>query len=114
MTANAKHKTITLKHFFINNEKQIGLEFRPDKTINVFIKTLPNIRWSTEFGIVYIKNTHENLATIFKVFKGIAWVNGSHFFPKTKSKLNNSLLQLMILEKENLFLITEPVQRVTS
>jgi len=83
-------KTITLKHFFINNEKQIGLEFQPDKTLNVFIKSLPNIKWSTKFGIAYIRNNHDNLATIFKVFKGIAWVNGAHFFPKTKSKLNNT------------------------
>jgi site-specific recombinase XerD len=83
-------KTITLKHFFINNEKQIGLEFHPDKTINVFMKTLPNVKWSNKFGIAYIKNSHANLAIIFKVFKGIAWVNGSHFFPKTKSKLNNT------------------------
>jgi integrase/recombinase XerD len=83
-------KKITLKHFFINNEKKIGLEFNPDKTIHVFMKTLPNIKWSNKFGIAYIKNSHTNLATIFKVFKGVAWVNGSHFFPKTKSKLNNT------------------------
>lgn len=88
--ANTALKTITLKHFFINNEKQIGLEFIPNKTINVFVKSLPNIKWSAKFGIAYIKNTPNNIATIFKVFKGIAWVNGSHFFPKTKSKLNNT------------------------
>ena len=90
MTVSSIHKKITLKHFFINNEKQIGLEFTPDKTINVFMKTLPNIRWSNKFGIAYVKNSKANLATIFKVFKGVAWVNGAHFFPKTKSKLNNT------------------------
>ena len=90
MAPSPKHKTITLKHFFINNEKQIGLEFYPDKTIHVFMKTLPNIKWSNKFGIAYIKNNQSNLEAIFKVFKGIAWVNGSHFFPKSKSKLNNT------------------------
>jgi len=90
MSTFIKHKTITLKHFFIHNEKQIGLEFHQEKTLNTFVKTLPNVRWSNQFGIAYIKNSHANLATIFKVFKGIAWVNGAHFFPKTKSKLNNT------------------------
>jgi len=83
-------KKITLKHFFINNEKQIGLEFTSDKTINVFIRTLPNVKWSNKFSIAYIKNSQTNLNTIFKVFKGIAWVNGIHFFPKNKSKSNNT------------------------
>jgi len=88
--ANTTLKTITLKHFFINNEKQIGLEYTPNKTINVFMKTLPNVKWSKQFDIVYIKNSQANLNIIYNVFKGIAWVNGAHFFPKTKSKLNNT------------------------
>jgi site-specific recombinase XerD len=90
MTTSRIHKTISIKHLYINNEKQIGLKFYPDKTINVFMKTLPNIKWSKEFGIAYIKNSKQNLATIFKTFKGIAWVNCQHFFPKTKSKFNNT------------------------
>ena len=90
MTTLSTHKKITLKHLFINNEKQIGLEFSSDKTIHAFIKTLPNIKWSSKFGIAYIKNSQDNLNTIFRVFKGIAWVNSAHFFPKTKSKSNNT------------------------
>jgi len=72
MSTSIKHKTITLKHFFIHNEKQIGLEFHPDKTINTFVKTLPNVKWSKQFGIVYIKNNQSNLAIPFKTFNGIA------------------------------------------
>lgn len=90
MSTKTIHKTINLKHLFINNEKQIGLKFYPDKTINVFMKTLPNIKWSNEFGIAYIKNSKSNLAIIFKVFKGVAWINCAHFFPKIKSKSNNT------------------------
>lgn len=90
MATSTIHKTISLKHLFINNEKQIGLKFYPDKTINVFMKTLPNIKWSKKFGVAYIKNNKQNLATIFKTFKGVAWVNCQHFFPKAKSKSNNT------------------------
>jgi site-specific recombinase XerD len=90
MATSSVHKTIRLKHLLIDNEKQIGLKFYPDKTINTFVKTLPNIRWSNEFGVAYIKNNQSNLNTIFKVFKGIAWINCEHFFPKSKSKSNTS------------------------
>jgi len=87
---NANLKTITLKHLLIKGTKQIGLEFKPNKTINTFVKTLPNIKWSNKFEMAYIENNHKNLTTLFKVFKGIAWINGGHFFPKSKSKSNNT------------------------
>ena len=58
----------------------IGIQFYPDKVIQALIKELPNPRWSTEFSMVYIINSRENLNQIFKKFKGVAWVNGNSFF----------------------------------
>ncbi len=52
-----KHKpqyAITLKHLLIENQKQIGLKFYPNKVIQALIKELPNPKWSNEFGMVYI------------------------------------------------------------
>ena len=102
MTTETVHKTISLKHLFINNEKQIGLKFYPDKTINTFMKTLPNIKWSNKFGLAYIKNNKSNLATIFEVFKGVAWINCQHFFPKYKSKSNNTPVKVDDFRKRKL------------
>lgn len=73
-------KHITLKHLLINNEKQIGLQFYPDKVIQALIKELPNPKWSKQFGMVYLLNTKSNLDLIFNTFRGIAWVNCNHFF----------------------------------
>lgn len=87
---NSKLKKINLKHLYIKDQKQIGLQFTPDKTINTFIKTLPNVKWSNEFGMAYLPESQSNLNIIFNTFKGIAWVNGAHFFPKQKIKTNNS------------------------
>lgn len=87
---NPTLKKINLKHLYVKDQKQIGLQFVPDKTINIFVKTLPNVKWSNEFGMAYIPNSQSNLNIIFKTFKGIAWVNGAHFFPKQKIKTNNS------------------------
>ena len=83
-------KNITLKHLFINNEKQIGLKFYPDKMIQTVIKGLPEPKWSNEFGMAYVKNSKENVDLIFKDFRGIAWLNCSSFFPKNKTGTNQS------------------------
>ncbi len=84
------NKSITLKHLLINKEKQIGIKFYPDKLLQTVIKGLPEIKWSNEFGMVYIKNNPKNLNLIFEDFKGLAWINCSSFFPKHKTKTNNS------------------------
>lgn len=64
----------------INQQKCIGLKFYPDKVIQALIKELPEPKWSKEFNMVYIVNTKQNLTSLFKKFKGVAWVNTSHFF----------------------------------
>ena len=84
-----KYRTVTLKHLLINNEKQIGLKFYPDKLVQTVIKGLPNIKWSNDFGMAYLKNENNNLNIIFNDFKGVAWVNCAHFFPKSNATRNN-------------------------
>ncbi|MDG1476797.1 MAG: tyrosine-type recombinase/integrase, partial [Vicingaceae bacterium] len=76
------HRVITLKHLLIKEEKQIGLKFNPDKMVQTVIKGLPEVKWSNKFGMAYLKNNSKNIELIFNDFKGIAWVNGSHFFHK--------------------------------
>ncbi|MDW3210034.1 MAG: tyrosine-type recombinase/integrase [Reichenbachiella sp.] len=59
----------------------IGLKFYPDKVIQALVKDLPEVRWSEKFGMVYLPNHSENLNLIFSKFKGVCWINCSHFFP---------------------------------
>ena len=84
------NKNITLKHLLINNEKQIGIKFYPDKLLQTVIKGLPDVKWSNEFDMAYVKNNTANLNHIFEDFKGLAWINCSHFFPGNKTKINNT------------------------
>ena len=80
---NTRYNTaITLKHLLIDGEKQIGIKFYPYKVVQMVIKTLPNVKWSNEFGMAYVKNNPENLDLIFDAFRGVAWVNCSSFLPK--------------------------------
>ncbi len=82
-------KKITLYHLFIRNKKQIGIQFFPDKVIQLAIKTLPQVKWTAKDQMAYVENKPENLNIIFKTFKGIAWVNTNKFLvnkPLNKSK----------------------------
>ena len=73
-------KQITLKHLMIDGQKCIGLQFSPDKVIQAMVKGLDNPRWSKKYSMVFILNTPDNISIVFKKFKGIAWINGNHFF----------------------------------
>jgi integrase/recombinase XerD len=75
-----KLQHITLRHYFINQERCVGILFYPNKVIQALIKELPGVKWSKEYQIVYVKNNPENLNRIYKTFRGVAWVNSKYFF----------------------------------
>ena len=77
---HTKERSITLKHLLISDQKMIGIKFYPDKVIQALIKELPNPRWSEKYGMVILPNNKTNLDLIFKTFKGVCWINCSHFF----------------------------------
>ncbi|MDH5379718.1 MAG: site-specific integrase [Cyclobacteriaceae bacterium] len=74
-----KLHNITLRHFLIQDEKCIGLLFYPNKVIQALVKELPGVSWSAEHQVVYVKNTPENLSSIYKLFRGVAWINNRYF-----------------------------------
>jgi integrase/recombinase XerD len=97
-----KQKYITLKHLLIDGQKQIGIQFTYDKTIQTIIKTLPNPQFSNEFNMHYIANNKANLQHIFDTFRTIAWVNCNYFMPKkTINKYNEKI------ERKHLKISTE-------
>lgn len=77
---------ITLKHLLINNKKCIGLEFYANKALNIIIQELDELHWNEEFNIYYLPNSKQNLDAVFKLFKGVAWVDSKYFFRHTRSK----------------------------
>lgn len=76
-------KFIILKHLLINKQKCIGLQFNSDKVLRALVNELPDTRWSAQFNMSYISNTSANLDLIYKQFKGVAWINSGHFFPRS-------------------------------
>jgi len=82
-------KNIKLKHLLINEQKQIGILFYPDKVIHALIKELPLPKWSDTYGMVYITNNQSNLNAIFEKFRGVSWINCTHFFPNKPANKGN-------------------------
>jgi integrase/recombinase XerD len=86
-------KYITIKHLYIEGKKQIGLKYYPDKMIEHIVESLPGVLWNERFKMHYIRNTNSNIKLLYSAFKGIAWINGGHFFSK-KTTLNNEPLNI--------------------
>jgi len=93
---------VTIKHLFINNKKQIGLQFYPSKIIQTIIKGIPGVLWSKEFNMAYVLNTKENLDHIFEDFRGLAWINSGHFFHQKSNSKGNECVALTSYRKRNL------------
>lgn len=70
----------------IDHQKMIGLQFYPDKVVQALIKELPDVKWSEKYGMAYLPNIPENLNLIFSIFKGVSWINCTHFFPNKPVK----------------------------
>ena len=81
---------ITLRHLMINGVKQIGMQFYASKIIHALIKTLDSPKWSQDHSMVYISNTPENVYSIFRTFKGTAWINCRYFY-RNKPLCSNAL-----------------------
>lgn len=86
--------TITLKHLYINDEKQIGLYYSTNQRVDQIIKTIPTATWSEEFSMYYLPNKPKNVSLLFDSFRGIAWLNGAHFFQKHFVNSSNDSINL--------------------
>jgi integrase/recombinase XerD len=81
---------IKLQHLLINNQRQIGIKYYPDLTVQTIIDTIPTVKFSREFNMHYVLNEKSNLQLIFKLFSKIAWINTSSFFLKYKASKSDS------------------------
>lgn len=89
---------ITLRHLMINGEKNIGMQFYTSKIIHALIKTLDSPKWSAEYNMVYLANTPENLYSIFKTFKGTAWINCRYFHKNKPASTHSQPVDLGFLK----------------
>ncbi|MCB9222714.1 MAG: tyrosine-type recombinase/integrase [Crocinitomicaceae bacterium] len=92
---------ITLKHLLINEKKFIGLQFHPNKRIELLIKTLPECEWNEHFQMYAIPNHAANFNQIFDTFRGLAWINGAHFFRGKIQMKKNDTINLDTYRKRN-------------
>ncbi len=85
-------RQITLKHLLIKDQKMIGIKFYSDKIIHALVKTMPGVKWSSQYEMVILPNRKDNLDLIFKTFKGTCWINCAYFFTnKPVNEANEAL-----------------------
>ena len=77
---------ITLRHLSIDNKRYIGLEFYANKALDIIIKELIEVAWSDLFNMYYVPNTQDHLNAIYRLFRGVAWVDSKYFFQSSRSK----------------------------
>ncbi|MEJ1242316.1 tyrosine-type recombinase/integrase [Chryseolinea sp. T2] len=70
---------VTLRHIIVDGQKAIGMQFYPNKVIHALVKTLKP-RWSNPDHMVFLLNSETNLNSIFRTFRGVAYVNAKYFF----------------------------------
>lgn len=71
---------VTLRHLMIGGRPHIGLQFHPDKVIQALTDTLPGIGWSDEYRMHHLPNNPDHLNTVYRTYRGVAWVEGKYFF----------------------------------
>ena len=77
---------ITIKHVCIDDKNYIGLQFMTDTVLEVLVKELGNCLYSETLRMYYIPNTKADLDALFKLFRGVAWIDCRYFFEHTRSK----------------------------
>jgi integrase/recombinase XerD len=77
---NPTSRRISLRHLIINDQRQIGIKFYPDKVIQSLIKSIKGIKWSNKYGLAYLPNTSVNLNRIYSTFNGVASIDGRYFY----------------------------------
>ena len=75
------HRTIHLRHLFIDKKKVIGIRYFTDRDVQALVEKLPDVGWSEQYGMAYLPNKPANLAKIFETFRGVAWINTKAFPP---------------------------------
>lgn len=91
------HKILTLKHLLIDDKKQIGLKFYPNKIVQMVVDGFKDIKWSDKYSMHYLENNKYNLDSIFKSFKGIVWINCKHFYYNKPNKTIKSEVNIDFL-----------------
>jgi integrase/recombinase XerD len=98
---SAKTKIIEVRAIEHNKQSRLALYFPIDKELIALVKTLPDACWSQSQKCWHIANNRTNLKELFRVFKGIAYVNANALFlPKPKQEKPIETKEKIILNNQ--------------
>lgn len=89
---------ITLRHLMVDGSKCIGMQYCASPQIQALVETLDSHKWSPQYNMTYIPNTPVHLDSIFKTFKGLAWINFRYFYRNRPVSTNAPEVDLTALK----------------
>ncbi len=72
----------------------IGLQYLTDKVIDALLQEMKGLKWSDTYNMFYVPNTKSNLNQLYKLFRGVAWLNMHYFF--TNKTLHKGEVELSL------------------
>ncbi|GJM62633.1 site-specific tyrosine recombinase/integron integrase [Persicobacter diffluens] len=87
MAPNPKY--IRLSKLQINQGKFIRIDFPWEEGFKKLIKQLPDLKWNAQLACTYIPHTAYHIQCIFRLFKGVAWVDGKAIFRNKAERQDN-------------------------
>ncbi len=75
-------KTIRIEPLFHQGKSQIKIKFEYNPELNDLVKQIEGRHWSDTHKCWYVPNNPSSLKSIYRVFKGKAWIDSSRIFSK--------------------------------
>jgi integrase/recombinase XerD len=94
-------KSVKLEKADHKGEKRILIRFDYDKELIALVKNINDCRWSASKRCWHMGNNPENLREIFRLLKGIAYIDANGVFNNsTKKTTQKSFISLLKLDNE--------------
>jgi len=88
--SSEKGRRIIVSALEVNHLRMFCIKAGSDDRLISIIRQLPAINWNPKWNGWLLANTPDNLRLIFKVFKGVAWIDTSLVFNNVETKTRNS------------------------
>jgi len=97
---------VTLSRQYYNNENVIKISFTlSEHRVADIVKQIPNQKWSKKGQFVYAPNNRYVLKEIFRLFKGVAYVDAKNLFNNAQNRLEELSRAKTIVPNEYLKLL---------
>jgi hypothetical protein len=89
-----KRKRVTLKNVVVKGQKHIGLLHYQDKVLEAMVQSLEGSHWDDDLHMYTLPKSRGAVQSIFKKFRGVAWVDLKYYYPNRPLHQGSEVLNL--------------------